>query len=92
MNVHTHKTAHTRTHALVRIMHTPKKTNTWRRRRSALNATAWRRPTSHKTHTTYMVTHPGSREAFLATLMLCSDGSRDGHGHAGTVGTLTPKG
>ena len=31
-----------------------------------------------------LVTHPGSREAFLATLMLCSDGSRDGHGRAGT--------
>ena len=58
--IHT-KTAHTRTHA-----HAPKnKTNTWRRRRSALNATAWRRPTSHKTHTTYMVTQPGSREALF---------------------------
>ena len=31
-----------------------------------------------------LVTHRGSREAFLATLMLCSDGSRDGHGRAGT--------
>ena len=28
-----------------------------------------------------LVTHPGSREAFLATLMLCSDGSRDVHVH-----------
>jgi hypothetical protein len=31
-----------------------------------------------------LVTQPGSREAFLATLMLCSDGSRDVHGRAGT--------
>ena len=36
-----------------------------------------------------LVTHPGSREAFLATLMLCSDGSRDVHV---SVGTLTPTG
>ena len=36
-----------------------------------------------------LVTHPGSREAFLATLMLCSEGSRDGHV---SVGTLTLKG
>ena len=31
-----------------------------------------------------LVTQPGSREAVLATLMLCSDGSRDVHGGAGT--------
>ena len=31
-----------------------------------------------------LVTQPGSSEAFLATLMLCSDGSRDVHGRAGT--------
>ena len=31
-----------------------------------------------------LVTHPGSRDAFLPTLMLCSDGSRDVHGRAGT--------
>jgi hypothetical protein len=31
-----------------------------------------------------LVTQPGSKEAFLATLMLCSDGSRDVHGRAGT--------
>ena len=30
------------------------------------------------------VTYPGLRAAFLATLMLCSDGSRDSHGRAGT--------
>ena len=31
-----------------------------------------------------LVTHPGWKEAFLATLMLCSDGSRDIDGGAGT--------
>ena len=32
-----------------------------------------------------LVTQPGSREAPLATLMLCSDGSRDVHGGVSTV-------
>ena len=31
-----------------------------------------------------LVTQPGSREAFLAMLMLCSDGSRGVDGRAGT--------
>ena len=31
-----------------------------------------------------LVTQPGWQEAPLATLMLCSDGSRDVHGGAGT--------
>ena len=31
-----------------------------------------------------LVTQPGWKEAFLATLMLCSDGSRDVHGGVST--------
>ena len=91
--IHT-KTAHTRTHAhalKTKYMASPPLCS----ERNGMT-TPYIAPDTHDIHTVMvaraLVTHPGSREAFLATLMLCSDGSRDGHGHAGTVGTLTPKG